>query len=37
MFSRGFFGAVALQSLIASALAGQAIINNHCGYDVTVL
>ncbi|KAF2686082.1 hypothetical protein K458DRAFT_416427 [Lentithecium fluviatile CBS 122367] len=37
MFSRTFLSAVALQTLFSSALAGQAIINNHCGYEVTVL
>jgi hypothetical protein len=37
MFSRSLFSAVALQTLVSTALAGNAIINNHCGYDVTVL
>ena len=37
MFSRSLLSAVALQTLVSSAFAGMAIINNHCGYDVTVL
>ncbi|KAF9731391.1 hypothetical protein PMIN06_003159 [Paraphaeosphaeria minitans] len=37
MFSRNVFSAVALQTLISTVLAGNAIINNQCGYDVTVL
>ncbi|KAF2704663.1 hypothetical protein K504DRAFT_460936 [Pleomassaria siparia CBS 279.74] len=37
MFSRTFFSAVALESLIASAMAGNAILNNHCSYGVHVL
>jgi hypothetical protein len=37
MFSRSLFSAVALQTLFSTALAGNAIINNHCGYDLTVL
>jgi hypothetical protein len=37
MFSRTILSAVALQTLISAAFAGQAIINNNCGYDVTVL
>jgi hypothetical protein len=37
MFSRSLFSAVALQTLFSTALAGNAIINNHCGNDLTVL
>jgi hypothetical protein len=37
MFSRNFFSALALQTLLGSALAGNAIINNHCGYDIHIL
>ncbi|KAF2792593.1 hypothetical protein K505DRAFT_338561 [Melanomma pulvis-pyrius CBS 109.77] len=37
MLSFSSFSAIALQALIGSALAGNAIINNHCGYDVHLL
>jgi len=37
MFSLNVLSAIALQTLITSALAGQAIIQNNCGYQVTVL
>lgn len=37
MFSRSLLSAVALQTLVSTATAGLAIVQNNCGYDVTVL
>jgi hypothetical protein len=37
MYSFNILSAVALQTLITSALAGQAIIQNHCGYEVVMI